>query len=91
MCCVLRRNLQCTCYAHEAMREDGELNGVELSAEDTLTVRAHSHANVAPFCLAGLTAWLHQDGTGPGKTELFGSVVKLYHFYFAYFIYLGDL
>lgn len=47
--CLLHRNLQCTCDAHEAMREDGELNGVELSAEDTLTVRAYSHAHVAPL------------------------------------------
>lgn len=59
----------CTCYAHEAVGEDGELHSVELSAEDTVRVRAYSHANIAPFCQMGLTAWLHQDGADPRKSR----------------------
>lgn len=31
---------RCTCYAHEAVGEDGELHGVELSAEGAVPVRA---------------------------------------------------
>lgn len=75
-----RRNLQGTCDAHEAMREDGELNGVELSAEDALLVRAYSHAHVAPLCEAGLTAWFHQDGAGAGNIESFDSMVTRHQF-----------
>lgn len=82
--CVLHRDLQCTCYAHEAMREDGELNGIELSAEDALTVRAYSHANIALLCQAGLTAWFHQDGASAGKIQSFDSMVRLYQFYSAH-------
>ena len=58
---------RCTCYAHEAVGEDGELHCVELSAEGTVTVRADRQTDVAPFCQMGLTAWLHQDGTDGGK------------------------
>lgn len=58
-----------TCYAHEAVGEDGELNSVELSAQGAVRVRADSHANIAPFCQTGLTARLHQDGTDGGKNR----------------------
>ena len=68
--CVLHRNLRFTCYAHEAMREDGQLNGIEFSAKDALTVRAHSHAKVSPLCETGLTAWFHQDGASAGMMDL---------------------
>lgn len=68
--CVLLGGPKRTCYAHEAMREDGELDGVELSAQDALAVRAYSHANVGLFCEAGITARFHQDGAGAGKMEL---------------------
>lgn len=50
LCYVLHRNLLCTCYAHEAVRENGELNSIELCAKDALTVRAYGHANIAPLC-----------------------------------------
>lgn len=69
--CVRHRSAQPTRYAHEAMGEDGELHGVELSAEDALTVRAHSHADVASLCEAGLAAGFHQDGARAGKMESF--------------------
>lgn len=55
-----------TCYAHEAVGEDGELHSVELSAQSAVRVGAHGHANVAPFCQTSLTAWFHQDGADGG-------------------------
>lgn len=52
-----------TCDAHEAVREDGELDGVELGAEGAAAVGTHRQADVAGFGQAGLTVGLHQDGT----------------------------
>lgn len=58
------------------MGEDGELDGVELSAEDALTLRAHGHANVAPLCQAGVTARFHQDGAGDRNSSSLDSMVN---------------
>lgn len=52
-----------TCYAHEAVREDGELDGVELGAKGAAVVGAHRQADVTRFSQAGLAVRLHQDGT----------------------------
>lgn len=38
MCFCSVFNVFCTCYAHEAVREDGELDGVELGAEGAAAV-----------------------------------------------------
>lgn len=35
-----------TCYAHESVGEDGELDSVELGAEDAVAVGTHGQADI---------------------------------------------
>lgn len=53
-----------TCDAHEAVGEDGELDGIELGADRARGPRADGDADVAEAGEAGGAARLHHDGAG---------------------------
>lgn len=53
-----------TCDAHEAVGEDGELDGVEVGADGARGPRAHGDADVTEAGEAGGAARLHHDGAG---------------------------
>lgn len=68
-----------TSNAHEAVREDGQVDGVELGTHRTGGLGPHRHADVPSLSHLRLTAWLYQDGAGdrdakglerPGQTPL---------------------
>lgn len=58
-----------TCDAHEAVGEDGELDGVEVGANRAWGPRADGDGDVAEAGEAGSAAWLHHDGAGGGGQE----------------------
>ena len=53
-----------TSDAHEAVGEDGQVDGVELGTHRAGDLSPHGDADVPSLSHLCLAAWLHQDGTG---------------------------
>lgn len=58
-----------TSNAHEAMREDGQVDGVKLGIHYAGGLGPHGDADVPSLSHLCLAAWLHQDGAGGRNTE----------------------
>lgn len=58
-----------TSDAHEAVGEDGQVNGVKLRTHHAGRLGPHGDADVPSLSHLCLAAWLHQDGTGGKGAE----------------------
>ena len=58
-----------TSDAHEAVGEDGQVNGVKLCTHHAGHLGPHRYADVPSLSHLCLAAWLHQDGTGGKGAE----------------------
>ena len=58
-----------TSDAHEAVGEDGQVNGVKLCTHHAGHLGPHRDADVPSLSHLCLAAWLHQDGTGGKGAE----------------------